>query len=71
MVSIIKVALKNGSKVVSFLKSAWGVISKYGSSGISWVKNHIAEIANVVSILDSVSDFINWIADQLKSYFGW
>ena len=68
---VLQVAARYGTKVVSFLKSAWGVISKYGIAGVNWVKNNIGLIVDVISGIDYVSQFIQWITEQLANYFGW
>lgn len=67
---LLKLAAKYGTKVVSFLKSAYSVIMKYGSAGIDWVKNNWGKVITAIASFNDVVDFINWIAEQLRNFFG-
>ena len=70
MSAALKAAAKYGSKFVSFLSSAKSVIAKYGSAGWTWVKNNISYIADGFSVVDSLSDFKDWLSDELNSAFN-
>ncbi|GFZ85105.1 hypothetical protein GCM10008018_33950 [Paenibacillus marchantiophytorum] len=60
-----------GSKAISFITSAFSVIWKYGSAGVQWVKDNWLKIATVLALFNDVVDFINWITDELKAFFGY
>lgn len=68
---LLQMAAKFGPKVVKFLKAAWGVISKYGMAGVNWVKDNIGLIVDVISGIQLASDFVKWLAEQLKHAFGY
>ncbi len=70
MSGLIKFLVKYGSKIITVVKGASGVIAKYGTKAIKWIKNNVHTILDIIAALPTIQDAIDWLIAKLNQLFG-